>query len=80
MNQMAGEIAREYEALAIRSANEHYQLKRHQPFAEFPALEAHVKFCTGMHEVWRDLALKIEGPHIYGADDDRRDYYGEYGV
>ncbi len=76
MNQMAGEIAKEYEEMAIKAANEHYHLKRHQPFTEFPALAAHVKFCTDLQETWATLARKLDGPNIYGANDDMKDRWG----
>ncbi len=80
-NQTAAEIAREYEALAIKSANQHYHLKMHKPFAEFPALAAHVMFCTSMQLTWNEIAQKLSaGPNIYGADDDTHDHYGEFGI
>lgn len=76
-NQTATEIAKEYEHLAIKSANQHYHLKQQKPFADFPALAAHVRFCSDMRIVWREIAQKLEaGPNIYGANDDMQDRWG----
>ncbi len=73
-NQTAAEIAREYEAQAIKSANQHYHLKQRAPFADFPALAAHVTFCTSMHVTWNEIAQKLEAT---GGPDD---YHREYGI
>ncbi len=77
MNQTAAEIAREYEALAIKSANQHYHLKQQKPFSDFPALAAHVSFCSTMQVVWNEIAQKLEaGPSSNSANDDMNDRWG----
>ncbi len=76
-NQTAYEIAKEYELMAIDSANQHFRLKRSHPFSEFPALRKHVELCTLMNTVWDGIAKKLDsGPEMYESDD----YYGEYGI
>ncbi len=80
-NQTAKEIATEYENMAIESANQYCRLKDQRPFDDFSALSKHVAFCTLMYRCWDSVARDLDkGPNIYGADDDRRDYYGEYGI
>lgn len=76
-NQTAMEIAKEYETMAIKAANDHYRLRQQKPFADFPALAAHVSFCTSMQVTWNDIAQKLErGRNIYGASDDMNDRWG----
>ncbi len=76
-NKTAAEIAREYELMAIKSANEHYQLKRMEPFSEFPALAAHVSFCTDMQSTWNEIAQQLDrGPKFGSANDDMTDRWG----
>lgn len=77
INQTAAEIAKEYEQLAIKSANDHYRLKQQKPFSDFPALTAHVAFCTSMQATWDEIARKLSsGPPIHGANDDMNDRWG----
>jgi len=69
-NQLASQIAKEYEIMAIEAANQHFRLKRQNPFEEFPALRRHVAFCTLMHDYWKKIAQKLnEGPQIYERED-----------
>ncbi len=78
-NQTAREIADEYELLGIESANQYCRLKRQKPFEEFRALAKHVAFCTLMHRVWNEVAMKLEtGPELF--ENDGENNIGEWGL
>jgi hypothetical protein len=80
-NQLASEIAAEYEAMGIKSANEHFHLKQIHPFAEFPALAAHVSFCTLMQLYWKEIQEKLnDGPEMYETKDDVDNHNSEWGL
>ncbi len=76
-NQTAREIAREYENMAIESANQYCRLKDQNPFSDFSALARHVAFCTTMQRCWVGIANKLD---IDQGAYDGEDYYGEYGI
>jgi len=68
-NQLAVEIAREYEGMAIEAANQHYRLAQARPFESFSALGRHVAFCTMMCQCWDQIAKRLEaGPEMYETE------------
>lgn len=78
-NQLAAEISREYEQLAIAAANQHFRLKQQKPFEDFPALGRHVAFCTLMHRYWEQIAKKLdEGPEMFETEKQEPNEWGFY--
>lgn len=78
-NQLAAEIAQEYETMGIEAANQHYRLKQQKPFEEFPALASHVAFCTLMQKYWEEIVAKLEkGPEMFETEKPEANEWGFY--